>query len=191
MGIDSWYLQKNFQALYLRAGRQNNLDNSAGSIHTLINPALDQFVTLGSQSYLVISNPSAGSLVLYATRDGDFEIYRDNQLIRRIPAQLGRNEIDYNQLPGGYYNVEIRLVNRTGKVVSQENQTISNISTQTNNGWFLTMGKGMARNHSSPHLMQFKRISRYSKIAPATGQQKGIFHAHLFFPISTLPLLWA
>lgn len=157
MGIDSWYLQKNFQALYLRAGRQNNLDNSAGSIHTLINPALDQFVTLGSQSYLVIGNPSAGSLVLYATRDGDFEIYRDNQLIRRIPAQLGRNEIDYNQLPGGYYNVEIRLVDRTGKVVSQESQTISNINTRTNNGWFLTMGKGMARNHSSPHLMQFGR----------------------------------
>ena len=153
MGIGSWYLQKNFQAHYLRAGRQNNLDNSAGSIHTLINPPLDQFVTLGSQSYLAIDKPSAGSLVLYATSDGDFEIYRDAQLIRRIPAQLGRNEIDYSQLPGGYYTVEIRLVDRTGKIINQESQTISNIGTQTNNGWFLTLGKGAVRNNHHPHLM--------------------------------------
>ncbi|CNH25185.1 alpha-related fimbriae usher protein [Yersinia pekkanenii] len=157
MGIGSWYLQKNFQAHYLRAGRQNNLDNSAGSIHTLINPALDQFITLGSQNYLAIDKPSAGSLVLYATSDGDFEIYRDNQLIRRIPAQLGRNEIDYSQLPGGYYNVEIRLVDRTGKVINQDSQTISNIGTQTNNGWFLTLGNGAMRSNNHPHLMQFGR----------------------------------
>jgi E-set like domain len=157
MGIGSWYLQKNFQALYLRAGRQNNLDNSAGSIYTLINPSLDQFVTLGSQRYLAINRPSTGSLVLYAARDGDYEIYRDNQLIRRIPAQLGRNEIDYSQLPGGYYNVEIRLVDRTGRVISQENQTISNFSAQTNNGWFLTMGKGATRDKNQPHLVQFGR----------------------------------
>ncbi|HDL6509142.1 TPA: TcfC E-set like domain-containing protein [Yersinia enterocolitica] len=157
IGVGSWYLQKNFQAHYLRAGRQNNLDNSAGSIHTLVNPALDQFVTLGSQSYLAIDKPSAGSLVLYATSDGDFEIYRDNQLIRRIPAQLGRNEIDYSQLPGGYYTVEIRLVDRTGKVINQESQTISNIGTQTNNGWFLTLGKGAVRSNNAPHLMQFGR----------------------------------
>nr|WP_227507668.1 TcfC E-set like domain-containing protein [Yersinia thracica] len=156
-GIDSWYLQKNFQALYLRAGKQNNIDNSAGSIHTLINPSLDQFVTLGSQSYLAFDKPSAGSLVLYATVDGDYEIYRDNQLIRRIPAQLGRNEIDYNQLPGGYYNVEIRLVDNTGRLVSQESQTISNISTQTNYGWFLTMGQGAIHNKNNPHLVQFGR----------------------------------
>ncbi|MGP6381162.1 TcfC E-set like domain-containing protein [Yersinia bercovieri] len=165
-GIDSWYLQKNFQTLYLRTGRQNSLDNSAGSIHTLLNPALDQFITLGSQSYLALDKPSAGSLVLYATADGDFEIYRDNQLIRRIPAQLGRNEINYNQLPGGYYNVEIRLVDNTGRVISQESQIISNISTQINNGWFVTMGKGTVRNknpnrvhpyRAHPYLVQFGR----------------------------------
>lgn len=156
-GVGSWYLQKNFSALYLRAGRQDNLDNSAGSIHTLLNPALDQFMTLGSQSYLAIDKPSAGSLVLYAPQDGDYEIYRDNQLIRRIPAQLGRNEIDYSQLPGGYYNVEIRLVNRLGQIISQENQAISNIGDQTNNGWFLTMGKGSTNGKESPHLLQFGR----------------------------------
>lgn len=156
-GIGSWYLQKNFSALYLRTGRQNNLDNNAGSVHTLINPALDQFVTLGSQSYLAIDKPSTGSIVLYAAQDGDYEIYRDNQLIRRIPAQLGRNEIDYSQLPGGYYNVEIRLVDRLGRIVSQENQTISNIGNQTNNGWFLTMGKGPAKGKKTPRLVQFGR----------------------------------
>ncbi|WP_145572691.1 TcfC E-set like domain-containing protein [Yersinia mollaretii] len=164
-GVDSWYLQKNFQALYLRAGRQNNLDNSAGSIHTLINPALDQFITLGSQSYLALDAPSAGSLVLYATTEGDYEIYRDNQLIRRIPAQLGRNEIDYNQLPGGYYQVEIRLVDNTGRIVSQESQIISNIGTQTNHGWFLTMGKGAIHHrNNSPHLVQFGRSMKIQNL---------------------------
>ncbi|MGN1941625.1 TcfC E-set like domain-containing protein [Yersinia enterocolitica] len=165
MGIDSWYLQKNFQTLYLRAGKQNNLDNNAGSIHTLINPALEQFVTLGSQSYLALDKPSAGSLILYAISDGDYEIYRDNQLIRRIPAQLGRNEIDYSQLPGGYYNVDIRLVNNTGRVVSQESQIISNLGTQAHDGWFLTMGKGVKRNKHHPHhLAQFGRSMKIQNI---------------------------
>nr|WP_145537927.1 TcfC E-set like domain-containing protein [Yersinia kristensenii] len=157
MGIGNWYLQKNFQALYLRVGKQSSLDNSAGSIHTLINPSLDQFITLGSQNYLALDTPSTGSLILYASQDGDYEIYRDNQLIRRISAQLGRNEIDYSQLPGGYYNVEIRLVNHIGRVVSQESQTISNIGIQTNNGWFLTMGKGVISDKNQSHLMQFGR----------------------------------
>ncbi|WP_343229950.1 TcfC E-set like domain-containing protein [Yersinia kristensenii] len=164
-GIDSWYLQKNFQTLYLRTGKQNNLDNSAGSIHTLINPALEQFVTLGSQSYLALDKPSAGNLILYAISDGDYEIYRDNQLIRRIPAQIGRNEIDYSQLPGGYYNIDIRLVDNTGRVVSQESQAISNLGTQTNDGWFLTMGKVAPRNkHHSHHLAQFGRSMKIKNV---------------------------
>lgn len=164
-GIDSWYLQKNFQTLYLRTGKQNNLDNSAGSIHTLINPALEQFVTLGSQSYLALDKPSAGNLILYAISDGDYEIYRDNQLIRRIPAQIGRNEIDYSQLPGGYYDIDIRLVDNTGRVVSQESQAISNLGTQTNDGWFLTMGKVASRNkHHSHHLAQFGRSMKIQNV---------------------------
>ncbi|CNL80340.1 TcfC E-set like domain-containing protein [Yersinia massiliensis] len=164
-GIDSGYLQKNFQALYFRVGKQNNLDNSAGSINTLINPALNQFITLGSQSYLALDRLSAGSLVLYATTEGDYEFYRDNQLIRRIPAQLGRNEINYNQLPGGYYNVDIRLVDHTGRIVSQESQIISNISAQTHYGWFVTMGKGSTPHHrTSPYLVQFGRSMKIENL---------------------------
>ena len=140
-GVSTWYLQKNFASTYLRSGRQDSRDNAAGSVSTSLNPSFDQFVTLGSQDNLKRDNQSAGKMVLFATADGDYEFYRDGRLLRRIPAVIGRNEIDYNQLPGGFYNVEIRLVNRSGQVVSTENQQIANINYGGGTGWYLTLGK--------------------------------------------------
>lgn len=140
-GISTWYLQKNFASTYLRSGRQDSRDAAAGSVNTSLNPSFDQFVTLGSQENLKQEKASAGKLVLFATSDGDYEFYREGRLIRRVPAVIGRNEIDYNQLPGGFYSVEIRLVNRNGQVLSRENQQIANVNYGTGSGWFLTMGK--------------------------------------------------
>ncbi len=139
-GVSTWYLQKNFTSTYLRGGRQDSRDTAAGSISTSLNPSFDQFITWGSQDNLKRDNQSAGKLVLFATADGDYEFYRDGRLIRRVPAVIGRNEIDYNQLPGGFYGVEIRLVNRSGQVVSREEQQIANISYGGGSGWYLTFG---------------------------------------------------
>jgi hypothetical protein len=140
-GVSTWYLQKNFATTYLRSGRQDSRDFAAGSVSTSLSPSFDQFVTLGSQDNLKRDNQSAGKMVLFATTDGDYEFYRDGRLIRRLPAVIGRNEIDYNQLPGGFYSVEIRLVNRSGQVVSQENQQVANINYGGSSGWYLTLGK--------------------------------------------------
>ncbi|WP_431225871.1 hypothetical protein ACQ86O_27720 (plasmid) [Serratia sp. L9] len=100
-GISTWYLQKNFASTYLRGGRQDARDAAAGSVNTSLNPSFDQFVTLGSQDNLNQDKKSTGNLVLFATSEGDYEFYRDGRLIRRVPAMIGRNEIDYNLLPGG------------------------------------------------------------------------------------------
>ena len=150
-GVSTWYLQKNFASTYLRAGRQDSLDTAAGSISTSLNPSFDQFVTLGSQDNLKRDNQSAGKLVLFASADGDYEFYRDGRLIRRLPALVGRNEIDYNQLPGGFYSVEIRLVNRSGQVVSREEQQIANINYGGGSGWYLTLGKELNNQKNIVH----------------------------------------
>lgn len=139
----NWYIQKNFSSVYLRAGHRNYLDNSAARVQTLISPALDHFVSLGSQHHISSETSSAETLVLYATQNGDFDIYRDGQFIRRFPAQLGRNEIDYAQLPSGYYNADIRLIDRTGREVSRESLQIANISFHGNKGWFITVGESL------------------------------------------------
>ncbi|AHG18521.1 hypothetical protein Z042_01870 [Chania multitudinisentens RB-25] len=140
-GVSTWYLQKNFATTYLRSGRQDSRDLAAGSVSTSLNPGFDQFVTLGSQDNLKRDHQSAGTMVLFASTEGDYEFYRDGRLIRRIPAVIGRNEIDYNQLPGGFYSVEIRLINRNGQEVSRENQQIANINYGGGNGWYVTLGK--------------------------------------------------
>lgn len=140
-GVSTWFLQKNFSTTYLRSGRQDSRDSAAGSVSTSLNPSFDQFITLASQDNLKRDNQSAGKLVLFATADGDYEFYRDGRLIRRLPAVIGRNEIDYNQLPGGFYSVEIRLVDRAGQLVSSEQQQIANINYGGGNGWYLTLGK--------------------------------------------------
>ncbi|MDN0089365.1 TcfC E-set like domain-containing protein [Yersinia nurmii] len=158
----SWYLQKNFSSLYLRAGRKNHLDNGAARVQTLLSPGLDRFVTFGSQSYMAEKPTSAGTLTLYATQPGDFDIYRDEQFIRRFPAQLGRNEISYNQLPSGYYNADIRLIDRSGREISRESMPIANISFGGNTGWFATFGqsrptKFKEKNPPTAYLLQLGR----------------------------------
>lgn len=106
-GISSYFLQKNFHGTYVRAGKQNSLDYASGSVSTMLSPSFDQFVTIGSQNHLR-ADRDTGSLVLYSTAEGNYEFYRNGRLILKRPAILGRNEISFIDLPGGYYPVEIR-----------------------------------------------------------------------------------
>lgn len=140
-GISSWYLQKNFQAHYLRAGKQSSADFSAGAVSTLLTPGFDRFITIGSQLHLQ-SEALAGSLVLFSVAEGNYEFWRDGRMILKRHAVLGRNEISYADLPGGYYPLEIRLVDRDGRTVSRERQEISNIwFGGSQNAWNLTAGE--------------------------------------------------
>ncbi|WMT16663.1 TcfC E-set like domain-containing protein [Serratia fonticola] len=178
-GISTWYLQKNFATTYLRSGRQDSRDNAAGSISTSLNPSFDHFVTLGSQDNLRRDNQSAGKMVLFATTDGDYEFYRDGRLIRRLPAVIGRNEIDYNQLPGGFYSVEIRLVNRSGQVVSSENQQVANINYGGSNGWYVTLGKELETEKdilNAGASFQTKWFAASSTVLKGTGNSWAMEH---------------
>ncbi|WP_246794237.1 TcfC E-set like domain-containing protein [Burkholderia perseverans] len=144
-GLSSYYLQKNFASTYIRAGRQSSLDYSSSAVSTLISPSFDQFVTFGSQSHLDV-NDKAGSLILYANADGNYEFYRDGRLVLKRPAAIGRNQISYADLPGGYYSVEVRLVDRNGNIVSREIHEINNLNfggPDSGNAWHVTAGKDM------------------------------------------------
>nr|WP_175801763.1 TcfC E-set like domain-containing protein [Burkholderia anthina] len=144
-GVSSYYLQKNFARTYVRAGKQNSIDYASGSVSTLLSPSFDQFVTVGSQTNLQVDR-NAGSLVLYATAEGNYEFYRNGRLIMKRPAALGRNEISFADLPGGYYPVQVRLVDRNGNVVTQEVREINNVNfgAASGNAWHFTVGKEMS-----------------------------------------------
>ncbi|MDF3202857.1 TcfC E-set like domain-containing protein [Pseudomonas sp. 1912-s] len=143
-GISSYFLQKNFAQTYVRAGKQDRVDYSSGSVSTVLSPGFDQFFTLGSQGNLR-SNRDVGSLVLFSSAEGNYEFYRNGRLVLKRPAALGRNEISFIDLPGGYYPIEIRLVDRNGSVVSRETQDVNNLSFtgQGDNAWRVTAGKDM------------------------------------------------
>ncbi|GKX61962.1 hypothetical protein SOASR032_05310 [Pragia fontium] len=145
-GISTYYIQKNFSSTYLRAGRQNSIDFASDSISTTLSPSFDQFVTIGSQSNLRIGD-GKGELVLFSTAEGNYEFYRDGRMILKRPAVLGRNTISFNDLPGGYYSTEVRLVDRNGNTISRENHAISNVNYSGYPGymaWHLTAGKDIS-----------------------------------------------
>lgn len=143
--VSTYYLQKNFSGFYVRAGRQNSIDYMSGAVSTLLSPSFNQFVTVGSQSNLQAER-NAGSLILYADAEGSYEFYRSGRLITRRPAVLGRNEISFADLPGGYYPVEVRLVDRSGNVIRTETRDINNVSfgAAGGNAWHITAGKDMS-----------------------------------------------
>lgn len=66
--------------------------------------------------------------MLFSTAEGNYEFYRDGRMILKRPAVLGRNAISVNDLPGGYYSVEVRLVDRNGNIINRENHAISNVN---------------------------------------------------------------
>lgn len=143
--VSTYYLQKNFAGTYIRAGRQDNIDYTSGSVSTLLSPSFDQFVTIGSQGNLQ-GERNAGSLILYASAEGNYEFYRNGRLIMRRPAVLGRNEISFADLPGGYYPVEIRLVDRNGNVIRSETRDVNNVNFAAAGGgnmWRITAGREM------------------------------------------------
>ena len=141
-GISSYYLQKNFADTYVRAGKQNSIDYGSGSVSTVLSPSFDQFITLGSQEYMR-SDRDVGSLVLFSTAEGNYEFYRNGRLILKRPAILGRNEVSFADLPGGYYPVEIRLVDRNGNLINEQTQDINNLNFGGANSWRVTAGQDM------------------------------------------------
>lgn len=138
--LGSWYFQKNFNDTYIRSGVQDSRDYSTG-INAVINTYFDHFVTIGSQENLLKDRGVNRKLTVYASQEVSLELYKDSKLIKKISANAGRNDIDYNQLPAGFYDLEIRQVSNSGIIINKDVQHIVNIAYGTGHGWFATLGK--------------------------------------------------
>nr|WP_233772863.1 TcfC E-set like domain-containing protein [Achromobacter sp. AONIH1] len=160
-GLSSYYLQKNFSGTYVRAGKQNSIDYASGSVSTVLTPSFDRFVTIGSQDNLR-NQRNAGSLVLYATAEGNYEFYRNGRLVWKRPATLGRNEVSYLDLPGGYYPLEIRLVDRNGNVLNSETRDINNLNFASGqNSWHVTVGQEMNTGENLVQASVSRNLSQF------------------------------
>lgn len=172
-GISSYYLQKNFAGTYVRAGKQNSIDYSSSSVSTVLSPSFDQFFTFGSQGNLR-THQDAGALVLFSTAEGNYEFYRNGRLVLKRPAALGRNEISFLDLPGGYYPIEIRLVDRNGNLVTRETQDVNNLNFtgEAANAWRVTAGKDMEAGGQLFEAALSRNLSQlYLNAAAVTGDR--------------------
>ncbi len=90
-------------------------------------------VMYGSSDSLAINNGAPSSTPIYVTpnRPGVVEIYRNGQLINSQPVQAGLQTIDTRVLPGGIYQVEVRLV-EDGQVTSRSDEFIYKPGNWTN-----------------------------------------------------------
>ncbi|WP_205627207.1 CS1-pili formation C-terminal domain-containing protein [Herbaspirillum rhizosphaerae] len=82
-------------------------------------------VMAGSSDSLSVNSAAASVYPVYVTanREGMVEIYRNGTLINSQPVQAGLQVIDSRQLPGGIYEVELRLV-EDGVVTSRSTELI-------------------------------------------------------------------
>ena len=89
---------------------------------------------LGSSDSLAIDNGKASATPIHVTpnRPGIVEIYRNGQLINSQPVQPGLQTIDTRVLPGGIYEVEVRLI-EDGQVTSRNEEFIYKPNNWSNN----------------------------------------------------------
>jgi len=76
------------------------------------NPDTALGVMYGSSDSLAIDNPKPSVYPIYVTasRQASVEIYRSGLLINTQPVSAGLHSLDTRPLPGGIYEVEVRLV---------------------------------------------------------------------------------
>ncbi|WP_244650956.1 MULTISPECIES: TcfC E-set like domain-containing protein [unclassified Pseudomonas] len=82
-------------------------------------------VMLGSSDTLFIDTGATSTTPIYVTpsRPGTVEIYRNGQLINSQAVQPGLQTLDTRVLPGGIYEVEVRLL-EDGQVTSRSNEFV-------------------------------------------------------------------
>jgi hypothetical protein len=87
----------------------------------------------GTSDSLAINNGAASSTPIYVTpnRPGLVEIYRAGVLINSQPVQPGLQTLDTKVLPGGIYEVEVRLI-EDGQVTSTSEEFIYKPQNWTN-----------------------------------------------------------
>ena len=110
----SLYAQREFEGQFLRLGYFTPTSEGLNRQPRAFGAAPDIAVgaMLGSSDSLAISNPKPSVYPIYVTsnRQGSVEIYRNGLLINTQAVAAGLQSIDTRPLPGGIYEVEVRLV---------------------------------------------------------------------------------
>ena len=108
------YTQRELEGDFLRLGYftpgSNGLTRQIRSFGA--NPDTAVGLMYGSSDSLLINNPKPSVYPVYVTagRQASVEIYRNGLLINTQPVAAGLQTLDTRPLPGGIYEVEVRLI---------------------------------------------------------------------------------
>ncbi|AQT92813.1 TcfC E-set like domain-containing protein [Pseudomonas azotoformans] len=112
--VHELYTQREMEGRFLLLGYfmpgSNGLTRQIRSFGA--NPDTAVGMMFGSSDSLLINNPKPSVYPIYVTasRQASVEIYRNGLLINSQPVAAGLQSIDTRPLPGGIYDVEVRLV---------------------------------------------------------------------------------
>ncbi len=125
--VQSLYAQREFRDTFLRAGYflpnfqgVTRQPRAAGSVSRTTAGLM-----AGSSDSLVADSraPSLYPVYVTANREGTVEVFRDGSLILTQPLQPGLQELDTRRLPGGIYDIELRVI-EDGRETSRETTVI-------------------------------------------------------------------
>lgn len=112
--IHELYTQREMEGRFLRLGHFTpNSDGLTRQLRSFgASPDTALGVMFGSSDGLAINNPKASVYPIYVTanRQAAVEIYRNGLLINTQAVAAGLQTLDTRPLPGGIYEVEVRLV---------------------------------------------------------------------------------
>lgn len=121
------HTQKEWQDNFLRLGYFTPVTVGLSRVPRTFgnSPDITLGVMLGSSDSLVKNGSKAAIYPIYVTasREGTVEVYRDGALINSQPIQPGLQILDTRPLPGGIYDVEVRLI-EDGSITSRSNELV-------------------------------------------------------------------
>lgn len=125
--VNELYTQRELKGSFLRLGlftpSSEGLTRQPRTFGTSPDTALG--VMYGSSDSLAINNPKPAVYPIYVTanRQGSVEIYRDGLLINTQAMPAGLQTLDTRPLPGGIYEVEVRLI-EDGQITSSTQELV-------------------------------------------------------------------
>ncbi|NWL20932.1 TcfC E-set like domain-containing protein [Pseudomonas umsongensis] len=125
--VHELYTQRELQGNFLRLGyftpSSEGLTRQPRTFGATPDTALG--VMYGSSDSLAINNPKPAVYPIYVTanRQGSVEIYRDGLLINTQAVPAGLQTLDTRSLPGGIYEVEVRLI-EDGQITSSTQELV-------------------------------------------------------------------
>jgi hypothetical protein len=125
--VNELYSQRELEGSFFRLGyftpNSEGLTRQPRSFGTSPDTAVG--VMYGSSDSLAIDSPKPSVYPVYVTanRQGSVEIYRDGLLINTQSVPAGLQTLDTRPLPGGIYEVEVRLI-EDGQVTSTTQELI-------------------------------------------------------------------